>query len=168
MSRTLITFLLCAAFLVPAFALAHGDESSFEKPVGTALVDIGYTPTTMVVGESENFDFELRDASSTDTDKLFSQVWVRIVGTDGTILATGLYRQALGPTTMLYSFAKGGQYTLSASYRDGSGNEIAGAEFPITVAGAAAPSNAGYVWYALVFVAGVAVAGLYFSFSKSK
>lgn len=112
---------------------AHTTGSFWQTKVGEYYVDIGYDPTIFVAKQYARFDFNLLK-NANDTDSLpFAEVWIRIKRDKETLLATGVRKQPIGPTTLLYSFESSGQYSLEASFRDTEGNEISAASFPITV-----------------------------------
>jgi hypothetical protein len=135
--RTLTVSLLSAAFLcaalsaVPFFVHAHSLGASFEVLEGEHLIDIGYEPDVFREGRYTRFDFELRRAS----DKEFvphDEIWVRILREKQTVLATGIRRQDIGPTTLLFTFEEAGEYRLEASYRS-NGRNIATTSIPLTI-----------------------------------
>jgi len=142
---------------IPFVASAHVTGASWEVPAGSYTADVGYDTTTFVAGNSSRFDFNLKTApGTTSTPVNFAQVWVRITEPSGTDLATGILHQPIGPTTLLYSFANSGEYTLWASFRDPDGNEIAAASFPIAVS--PSPSGGmlqGAALYIVLVVGGV-------------
>ncbi len=96
------------------------------------MVDVGYDVTEFVAGQSVRFDLNLKNVS-TETDKNFAYVWVRVVRDKTTFLATGIFHPVVGPTTMLYTFSGEGSYQLEVSYRNFDGTEIATATFQIVV-----------------------------------
>lgn len=127
---TLFFTLLCVS--VP-IAHAHTTGSFWQTKVGEYYADIGYDPTVFVAKQYARFDFNLLK-NATDVDSIpFVEVWVRIKKEKQTLLATGIRKQPIGPTTLLYSFESPGQYSLDVSFRDTEGNEISAASFPITV-----------------------------------
>lgn len=131
---TVITILISTIFSA-AVVSAHGDGSSWEVPAGKYIADVGYEPDEFVAGQPVRFDLNLtQSAGDTSTAVPFAEVWVRMKSTDTTYLATGVRKQTIGPTTLLYTFAAPGSYSLEASFRDTNGNEIASASFPVSVA----------------------------------
>lgn len=133
-SKTVLIGLCAVAILFAGQdASAHSAGSSFEQRIGSYAVDIGYDATEFRAGQSVRFDFDLKDAE-TQKDIDFAQVWVRIVREKETLLATGIFHQPIGPTTLLYTFPEQGNYTLEASFRTQNGGEIAMASFPVAVA----------------------------------
>ena len=118
----------------PAIATAHATGASYNQTIGAYTADIGYDPVTFTAGESTRFDFKLwKGATTSGEEAPFAQIWIRIVRDKNSVLATGLWDQPIGPTTLLYEFETPGNYVLEASYRDASGNDIAVASFPISV-----------------------------------
>lgn len=139
--RTITALLLICT---PLLAFAHSSGLSWQSPSGSYVVDVGYTPDTFSVGTAITFDFILRQELTPVTP--YSHVWVRIVHNKETLLATGIVRQAVAPTTLVYMPLLPGDYVLEASYRDADGTEIAAASLPFSVAEDAATSTQ-YLWY---------------------
>jgi len=143
--------LLCAAVLgagaaivvslLPAMVVAHSTGVSFEARVEPYLVDIGYEPARIEAGISERFDFKLWRGEAGIPEE-YAHVWVRLLGEEGTELATGIYRHSTGPTTLLYRFPTEGDYRIEASYRSAGGTELVKAVFPFRVEPA---TNAGFL-----------------------
>ncbi len=134
MIRTLtVGALFVAALTFGQVALAHGTGASWEKVLGNLTIDVGYDGE-FVEGQSTRFDFALKDAKS-GGDKKYDYVWVKVIRDHATALAVGVSRQAIGPTTLLYTFGDDGPYVLEASFRTESGDEIAAASFPFDVEG---------------------------------
>jgi hypothetical protein len=136
MNRIKLAAIVAIVSFVPALALAHTTGASWNAPSGPYTIDLGYDPTVFTAGQYSRFDFLLwRGPANTGQPAPFSQVWVRITraGAD-TLLATGIWKQPVGPTTLLYEFTEPGSYTIETSYRDADGNDIATSSFPITVA----------------------------------
>ena len=133
--RIVITLFVLAAcmFISSGTANAHSDGASFEQEVGGFIIDVGYDPVAPTAGLYERFDFNLVGANDTPVE--FAEVWTRIVNTDNseTLLATGVRKQPTGPTTLLYTFAQSGNYSLQVSFRKANGDEIAAASFPLEV-----------------------------------
>lgn len=133
-----LTLVLVLAALMPSLVYAHGLGASFEQQSGEYLIDVGYEPEFPEAERQARFDFELwrfeeeQVAYSDRTPIPYSHVWVRILKERMTIFASGIHRQDIGPTTLLYMFPSEGEYTLIVSYR-GEGGEVASAEFAITV-----------------------------------
>ena len=132
-----IIFSLVAAALLcaPLYVSAHSTGASWEQPVGTTyFIDVGYDPISITAGQSARFDFSLWSDTVKTKPAKFDEVWTRVVSQDkNTLLATGIRRQPLGPTTLLYTFEQGGSYSLQVSFRTVTGDEIAAAVFPFTV-----------------------------------
>lgn len=129
----------------PQGVRAHGSGSSWNASVGMYTVDVGYDPETLQVGRATRFDFLLWEGSAgAGTQAAYEQAWVRIVREgQATVLATGIWHQSIGPTTLLYQFDRSGEYTLEVAFRDADGKDIAAASFPIAVDAASdgAPGN---------------------------
>lgn len=154
---------LCA---VPV-AYAHPVGFSWEKPTGQYLMDVGYDTDVFIAGEYVRFDFALKDATTKDP-RDYAQAWVRITDKDGkrTLLATGVYNQSIGPTTLLYLFGEPGPHSLEVSFRDKSGNDLAVGSFPLTVK----PGEDGNLWMqiagAVLVLVGVSGAGYWLGLKK--
>ena len=133
--------LLALLFISTSSASAHTIGASFESPSGEYLSDIGYDTITFDAGQSVRFDFNLKQKTTKDPVP-FDQVWIRIVHNGDTLLATGIHQQVIGPTTLLFTFPEGGDYTLESSYRTGDeGDEIASSTFPISVSSTTSSTN---------------------------
>jgi hypothetical protein len=165
MRRTLVIALISLA--TPLIVSAHTTGASWNSEVGQYTVDVGYDPVTFTAGEYTRFDFLLwRGAANTGEEAPYAQIWVRITQQDGkhTVLATGIWHQPIGPTTLLYEFQEPGVYTLETSYRDVDGNDIAVASFPISVASPRSSSRA-LIPSAIAFIAGCCCGGVLFLLS---
>lgn len=153
---------------IPVLLAAHGNGASFERQSGSYLIDIGYEPESPEAGQQIKFDFSLLRQSDGE-EHPYSHVWVRVLQEDRTVFASGIHRQDIGQTTLLYVFEEEGEYVLEASYRNESG-EIASAKFPLTVA----PADGAFVAEDDVLpalaglVAGVVLAGAYVFIRKSR
>ena len=139
--------IIAAAVLLPLWALAHSGTTFWEVPDGAYILDVGYEPGTFTAGVAARFDFDLLGEDRIPRE--YSQVWVRIRQENMTLLATGVIRQPLGPTTLVY-VPGAGEHVLSASFRDAEGTEIAEGEFPFTVATGEAPLPWGAIFAALI------------------
>lgn len=160
-----VAILVCGFALLCATSVsAHTTGASWNAPAGSYTVDVGYDPTTFTAGEYTRFDFLLwKGAANTGAPATFSQVWVRIMSADkSTLLATGIWKQPIGPTTLLFEFTEPGAYTLETSYRDQDGNDIAVASFPITVNRQAADGMNTALIDTALFLAGGLCGGLVF------
>ena len=115
-------------------AYAHTTGAYWEVPVDGYTADVGYDPMVFTAEQYTRFDFNLWKGATTSGESAdFSQVWVRILRNTNTLLATGVFRQSVGPTTLLYVFPGLGDYSLDTSFRNADGDEIAHATFPISV-----------------------------------
>jgi hypothetical protein len=126
---------VCAISFYAFPVLAHTTGAFWSVPVGAYTVDVGYDPVSFTTGQYARFDFLLWNGpADTGTQADFAEIWVRIIGdNNASLLATGIWKQPYGPTTLLYEFAKPGTYTLETSYRNADGKDIAVGSFPITV-----------------------------------
>jgi hypothetical protein len=164
-SFTLVTVLLFG-FLEVRIALAHTTGAYWHQQEGAYFADVGYDPATFQAGMYTRFDFNiLHESDNSNAD--FAEVWVRILNKDtkDTLLATGIWHEPIGPTTLLYDFLQPGNYILDTSFRDGSGNEIVDAQFPITVA----PGSGSLFWPTISLIiaclcgASLAIGGVFLS-----
>lgn len=135
MKHFLVPILTFAVFvLIPAVPIsAHTSGASLEAESGEYLIDIGYEPGDMYVGGRMVLDIELNDLDRKLTD--FSRVWLRVARDKETLLATGVGKADLGPTTFMIRIPQEweGDIMLHVRYeREGDG--IATASFPLTVA----------------------------------
>lgn len=149
---------VCTLFLIPFSASAHVTGASWEKADGPNTLDIGYDPVAITAGNYENFNFKLRNTASSDPVP-FVQVWVRVVKDKSTVLATGLFDQPIGPTTLLYQFDVPGDYTLEASFRDADGNDISTGSFTFTVQPGGSGGVLSLAIPGILFIAGVLCGG---------
>jgi hypothetical protein len=131
----LLAALAAAVLSLPLLAHAHSTGAFWGMQDGAYTLDVGYEPATFVEGRYARFDFLLwKGPADTGTAEGFTQVWIRIMDADKqTLMAGGIWKQPYGPTTLVFTFPKPGQYTLEASYRDADGDDIAVATFPIMV-----------------------------------
>jgi hypothetical protein len=147
---------LFAGIATPVFA--HSTGASWHATSTPYTIDVGYDPVQFIAGEYTRFDFTLEDEKTGDA-RPYAQVWVRVVRGSDTMLATGLFHQPVGPTTLLYSFAEPGAYTLETNYRKSDGEEMATVSFPIVVdATQTNPSSPLFAWL-LPFITGC-IAGM--------
>ena len=134
--KLITTAVLFIGVLFPLSVFAHVTGASWNATSSPYVIDVGYDPVTFVAGNYTRFDFVLwRGAVNTGDHAEYAQVWVRILNEEShdTHLATGIWHQFIGPTTLLYRFAEPGHYVLETSFRDSSGNDIAVGSFPIVV-----------------------------------
>lgn len=113
-------------------ALAHGDGESYEETKGNYLIDIGYEKNIMAQ-QPASFDFNILNAQ-TQEEIPFTSVWVQVIKDDKTLFATGLYKQDIGATTLLYTFPMEGTYEISARFQNDD-TTLAESKFPVTITG---------------------------------
>ena len=121
--------LVLGLLLVPFSVVAHESGESYEAIVGEYQVDIGYSTSRPVVGESVQFDFGL---TKNNVEVSFTDTWVRIEGPGGVVLATGIVNASYGGPRLSYVFGVPGEYTVATRYENGTAT-LAEATFPITV-----------------------------------
>lgn len=163
--RVLVMRLLAYTIAVTAMvslggitASAHTVGLSWMATTSPYVIDIGYDPTEFHVGGAARFDFLLHHEHGADNAS-YDHVWVRVIREEQTLLAVGVRKQSLGPTTLLYQFTEPGSYTLEASFRDIDGNDLAVKAFPLTVT-VGSSSSGGVSSGLMLFVAGLCVGGL--------
>lgn len=160
-TTTFIFFsLTLLSVLFPGSVFAHTTGASFYSTTSPYVIDLGYDPVVAFSGESMRFDFVLSN-EKTGSSVPYAQVWLRIKDEHQTLLATGIFRQPFGPTTLLYVFPKPGTYTIQPSYRDKDGNELAVASFPIEVQS----TQGGVSLYIILMYGGVLLAGVVLGFA---
>ena len=137
---------------------AHVTGLSWTATTTPYVVDIGYDPNEFQAGQSARFDFVLRDEKTGDIAP-YDHVWVRLMHDDTTLLATGVRRQSIGPTTLLYGLNEPGAYTMEASFRDAEGNDLAVTSFPMSVRDDASGHDL-YIVAGIIFVVGLIVGAL--------
>src|SRR5262249_54384723 len=102
-------------FLQNGYAEAHATGVSYVATSSPYVVDIGYQPQTPAPSDPLVFDFRLTDEKSQQPVS-FDNVWVRIEDDAGTVLATGVAPQALGPTSLLLSTPNAKNLVVHARY----------------------------------------------------
>ena len=159
----LVLSFLGISFLFTNFALAHGGGESLEKVVGEYRIDIGYDPAIIEAARPSVFDFDLL-FNETGERSEFSDIWVRIMKGKQTVFASGVHKPSFGNTTMMYTFAEGGEYDLNVRFKN-EGEEIVEASFPLAVQSAsnAADSGSGISFLWLAIGAAMGVTGGFFT-----
>ena len=116
----------------PTVVLAHTTGASFEKQIGKYTVDIGYDTTVPQAGERLVLDFNLENKDTTLA--AFDYVWVRISSDTETVLATGIHRADVGPTSLLFAIPGDfrGPLTINARFEKGE-NTLAETSFELPV-----------------------------------
>lgn len=123
--------LISLAFFLffPTQIFAHGSGGEFTEEKAGYKIDVGYESKELYANEPSNFDFKLFMG---DEEAEYTDIWVRIVKENQTILATGIHNQDLGGTTLLYEFPESGNYTIHVRYQN-NGESLVESEFPISV-----------------------------------
>lgn len=129
----LFSWVLFLLVLLPVFAYAHDGGRSLERQIGNYLIDIGYTTEEIVAGKSVYFDFKLYEKKPAPKSTDYTQVWVRIEKNGETVFASGIANMNLGTVGMVYTFADGGEYTISVRYEKRE-TVLVETEFPLEVA----------------------------------
>ena len=160
----ILIYVLLVLLVLPSTTRGHSEGASWSEKVGEYTVDVGYEPASIKSSMPARFDFALwKDDEATGMQADYDHVWVRIIYDKETFLATGIARQEVGPTTLLYTFDASGSYSLETSFRDKEGNDIAVANFPITVAGRADSQE-----YPLLILAALLGAGAIYGYKRYK
>ncbi len=135
MVRIVLGMMLVALSVGPSLATAHTLGASLEQAAGDYWIDIGYDPSQVTAGDRMIFDFNLAEAAATSTSVSYDYVWVRLYGDDRTLLATGVHRADIGPTTLLYTVPRDaeGDLTLSVRYQKDN-TTLAESDFTLSVA----------------------------------
>lgn len=129
--RFVIVLLFC---LIGPSVAAHSLGVSLERTVGEYWIDIGYEPSQPFGGDRMVFDFNLADAAATSTTVEFDYVWVRLQSSEGTLLASGIHRAPIGPTTLLIMLPKDTKGDMHLSVRFQKDDDtLAESEFTIPV-----------------------------------
>lgn len=114
----LLTVLLFSALLIATpISFAHNAGYSFEQKIGKYKVDIGYDTKPIEDNAPVTFDFNIKDIQ-TDEYLDFGDAWVRIESGNATYFATGVFRQELGATTLVYTFSKPGKYNMYVRFEN--------------------------------------------------
>ena len=152
-----------ASFLFTNPISAHGGGESLEKVVGEYRIDIGYDPAIIEAARPSVFDFDLL-FNETGERSEFSDIWVRIMKGKQTVFASGVHKPSFGNTTMMYTFAEGGEYSIDVRFQN-EGGKIAEASFPLTVQSppSATGSGSGISFLWLVIGAAMGVVGGFFT-----
>ena len=150
--------MVCAVLGFAAQADAHVTGLSWTATTTPYVVDVGYDPNVFQAGQSARFDFVLRDEKTGDIAP-YDHVWVRLMHDDTTLLATGVRRQSIGPTTLLFGLIESGDYKLEASFRDIDGNDLAVESFPMSIKKGSS-SSFDYAVAGIAFIVGLIAGGL--------
>ncbi len=113
---------------------AHTSGLFIERFSGTYVIEVEYDTPVFRANEALRFGFLLEDITSREV-KEFDHVWIRVIDTTtkDRLMATGLAYQSIGPTTLLYMFTRGGEYTFDLSFRDAQGQDIATTSISLAV-----------------------------------
>lgn len=125
---------ICVVVALPFFVSAHGTGVSYEETSGEYIVDIGYDPEFPQPEDRMVFDFGLfTDAKKVPAE--FEYVWVRIEHERRTLLATGVRRADLGPTSLLLALPRdiSGELVIHARYQKGD-DTLADVSFTLPIA----------------------------------
>lgn len=127
--------------LLPAFALGHGFGASLEATSQGLRIDVGYDPAEPVAGQRVVFDFELYENELKENSISYDRVWARLHAGSDTLLATGVGKSDLGPTTLLMRLPNPVPEGLQMTVRyEKEGNTVAEHEFPFPVRPAPKPA----------------------------
>lgn len=134
----LFSALFCLLFvtLVPLSTFAHSWGTSHMDEDNGYTMDIGYSAPAPEAGESVIFDFEI--LKDNERYRGFTDVWIRIEGENGTVLATGVHNAEFGGARLSYVFPGPGEYVVNVRYQKDD-EAVASTEFSLTVVGDAGP-----------------------------
>ena len=153
----IVLFALIAS-LVPLTLGAHSSGASFEEQKGEYTIDIGYDPVDPVAGDRLVLDFELWDGDKAD-EVPFTRAWVRIERDKKIVLATGVGKASVGPTTLLFVLPEPGDYSLMVRYENTDG-PIVEHVFPLTVREVESESGTQRQYMIAALLGGVIVFGV--------
>ncbi len=129
-----VPFVLCVvSILFPVLTFSHGSGASFEQSVGEYTIDIGYEPAEPQAGERIVFDLGRLLVGEEEAD--FDYVWVRLEQERESLLAAGIVKADVGPTSLLYQIPAdmSGEMTVHVRYQKGE-EMLADTSFPLEVA----------------------------------
>lgn len=138
----LIASILFLLSVMPAFG--HGLGETIEKEVGDYIVDFGYDPLSLFLGETTSVTFEIFRKEDREPVE-FRNVWVRVTKDEETVFAGSLTKAFFGNTRLTLRLPETGEYQISARFegekeeeREGeevfsSVETLAEASFPLTI-----------------------------------
>ena len=129
--RYVSALIIVILFALPTSVFAHYAGYSFEQKVGNYKVDIGYDTKPIEANAPVTFDFNIKDIK-TDEYLDFGDAWVRFENENTTYFATGVFRQPLGATTLVYTFPKAGKYSMYVRFEN-QDKQLVEATIPVTV-----------------------------------
>lgn len=129
-------FILALALVLPVFTSAHGGETIGRVEKDGYVVTLDAIVTSWRAGESERMNLEIeRVAATTSAEVAYTDIWVRITGTDDAIHFVGTIGRAPDGfvTGLSFLFPESGNYEVTTRFMDGE-REIVEASFPVAVA----------------------------------
>ncbi len=125
--------LLCSLFLVPSVASAHGDSPSFEREVGSYLVDIGFDREGFRPGEEVKFDLDLYTTGDHPEFVSYDSIDVRITKEEKELFTQTIQNDPVYIPSFTYTFPEEGGYGLSVAYVESGAVKVA-TTFDVAVA----------------------------------
>jgi len=122
--------LLIGLLILPVMASAHLD-AGHDVVVDGHLIDFGYSPEFIEVGEPANFAFNLVDPD-TEQPIEFESLWVRISSPERIVFVGSLFPELSGNVTFNYTFDEASVYVIDAVFR-GVDGDIAEQNFAVRV-----------------------------------
>ena len=158
----------------PSLTYAHGEAGLTFTATTTEgrIVDVDYSDAYIEADRIGRFDFNLFADDKRNNEANFTDMWVRIVKKDvsmvgKTLYAGGVAKQDFGGNGFSFVFPEGGTYTLSVRYNDTSkekfGDDVGEAEFELNVLRSSDENKFNFgmeFWVGLVGGLFVAVVGL--------
>jgi|AntRauTorcE11897_2_1112592.scaffolds.fasta_scaffold11774_3 hypothetical protein len=107
--------------IVPSFSHAHNSGNSYEEQKDGFLIDVGYSPLTLIAGERARFDFSIYSLTATTSPKdLFTDVWIQISKDDELHFSSNLNQPTFGPTALNILLVEAGEYEIYVRFQQGS------------------------------------------------
>jgi len=115
-------FLFLIPFTFPSITEGHavGFKSLTTVTEEGYEVDFGYEENTLREQTQTRLSFELYDNQSTTTLSSFTEVWVVIKGSEGTVFSGGIDRPEFGDTSISFMFPEEGEYDVQLRYQEDS------------------------------------------------
>ena len=121
-----LNIFLTICFIVgalPLYTNAHGVGASIEEVVDGYLIDIGYSPATIVANNQTRLDF-LLFVEETNEEIEYDDVWLRIEDEERLLFAGAVSRSEYGATGVSFSFPEAKNYNIFVRYNDEEGGIV--------------------------------------------
>jgi len=131
MDKKFILFFLLLTSATNSFAHLSSGEDKIIEPY---LVDFGYSPKNLNTIEPTFLNFNLVN-ETTKTPILYSSVWISIsnVNNKNQNLFSAILYPEVGNSNLQILFQKGGNYNITAQFRDKKSKKILSTSFKIEV-----------------------------------